>query len=405
MAPFSDAPATAPAYVPSRHARPQPARPGQPPADRAAVATGIDSPTRPAPAPGPAAPPKTAHPGSPDRAEAEHRPAGARGEETSPDQSPARQNRPLGVVAILVSATAMGTAGVFGRVASPPDAVIGEALTMGRMLVGALGMLAILAFTRRAHLLRTTRMSWSVVLGGVSLGLSLALLLWSVVLTSLGVAVALHYLGPVLATVAARVILKESPSRVEVISLSGAFIGMLLTAGLLGGAGTLGSGDGLLGAGLGLASGVFYGAALLCYRFRADMPADVRSFWTFLFGTVATGGMVLVMRPDLSAMTTANWIWAAVFFAVCGLLALGLLVLAGMHLRTAELSSLSYWEVVVAMLLGAWLFAETISVPAGIGAGLIVVAAALPLVLTRRATGSKSAAPGRRIAPEEPTTA
>ena len=130
MAPFSDAPATAPAYVPSRHARPRPARPGQPPADRAAVATRIDSPTRPAPAPGPAAPPKSAHPGSPDRAEAEHRPAGARVEETSPDQSPARQNRPLGVVAILVSATAMGTAGVFGRVASPPDAVIGEALTM-----------------------------------------------------------------------------------------------------------------------------------------------------------------------------------------------------------------------------------------------------------------------------------
>jgi len=296
------------------------------------------------------------------------------------------------VVAILISATAMGTAGVFGRVASPPDAVIGEALTMGRMLVGALGMVVILAVSRRLHLLRHIRMSWSVVLGGVSLGLSLALLLWSVVLTSLGVAVALHYLGPVLATVAARVFLKESPSRVEVISLSAAFLGMLLTAGLFGGAETLSSGDGLLGAGLGLLSGVFYGAALLCYRLRADMPADVRSFWTFLFGTIATGAMVLVTRPDLSGMTSTHWTWAAVFFAVCGLVALGLLVLAGMHLRTAELSSLSYWEVVVAMLLGAWLYAETISVPAGVGAVVIVLAAALPLVLNRPAKKERATA-------------
>ena len=42
---------------------------------------------------------------------------------------------------------------------------------------------------------------------------------------------------------------------------------------------------------------------------------------------MATGAMVALTRPDLSAMTPANWAWALTFFAVCGLLALGLLVL------------------------------------------------------------------------------
>src|SRR5699024_7453527 len=95
--------------------------------------------------------------------------------------------------------------------------------------------------------------------------------------------------------------------------------------------------------------------------------------------------MVIVIRPDLSAMTTTNWAWALAFFVVCGLIALGLLVLAGQHLRTAELSGLSYWEVVVALLAGAALFGESISPLAALGALIIVGAAAIPLVISRRA--------------------
>ncbi|WP_205739750.1 DMT family transporter [Georgenia sp. SYP-B2076] len=296
-----------------------------------------------------------------------------------------RPNRRLGVLAIVVSATAMGTAGVFGRMAAPPGALIGEALTMGRMLVGALGMLAILTVARRLGVLRRTRLSWSVVLGGVFLGLSLATLLSATVLIDLSRAVALHYLGPVLATVLARVLLKESITRVELLSLAGSFLGMMLAAGLIGGQPAPSSDQPVLGTVLGVVSGVFYGAALLCYRYRTDMPADIRSFWNFAFGTLGTAGMVALTRPDISGMTATHWAWAVAFFLVCGLLALGLLVVAGKHLRAAELSSLSYWEVVVALLLGAAVFGESISLAAAMGAGLIVAAAVLPLVAGRRA--------------------
>jgi drug/metabolite transporter (DMT)-like permease len=287
------------------------------------------------------------------------------------------------VFAIVASATAMGFAGVFGRMATPPGALIGEALTLGRMLVGALAMLVILAVARRLDLLRRSHLSGSVVLGGVFLGLSLATLLSATVLTDLAFAVALHYLGPVLAAVLARVLLKEPMTRIDVLSLAVSFAGMMLAAGLIGGRPAAASDQHVLGTVLGVASGIFYGAALLCYRYRTDMPADIRSFWNFVFGTLGTAGMVVLTRPDMSGMTQGHWAWAIVLFLVCGLLALSLLVVAGKYLRTAELSGLSYWEVVVALLLGAAVFGEHISLLSAIGAGLIVAGAVLPMVTGR----------------------
>lgn len=303
----------------------------------------------------------------------------------TPPAPAVRAHRRLGLVAIVVSAGAMGTAGLFGRMATPAGAVVGEALTLGRMLAGALGMLVVLAATRRLGRLRRTRVTPSVVLGGVLLGLSLATYLSSTVLIDLTLAVVLHYLGPVVATVLAATVLKERVGPADVVSLVVAFSGMLLAAGLVGGTPRPVADGHALGVGLGVASGVLYGAALLCYRYRTDMPSDVRSFWNFVFGAVGTGAMVAVTRPDVSGMTGTHWAWAAAFFVVCGVLALSLLVVAGKHLRAVELSSLSYLEVVVAVLVGAAAFGETVSALAAGGVVLVVVAALLPLLRVPRA--------------------
>ena len=306
----------------------------------------------------------------------------------SPHPSPAvprAGNRRLGVVAMLISTVGMGLSGLFGRLATPEGAATGEALTLGRMGVGALGMLAILAMTRRLPQLKV-RLSRSVVLGGLFLGLSLSTYLSATVLSDLSRAVVLHYLGPVLSTVLARVVLKERISPANALSLGVSFLGMMLAAGLLETEVTVGTAQNTLGTALGVASGIFYGAALLCYRFRSDMPADARSFWNFTFGAVATAGMVAVARPDLSGMTVTNWAWAGAFFLISGLLALGMLVVAGKHLRAAELSALSFTEVVVATSVGALLFAEPFSAPVALGIALILVAAVVPLVRCPRRT-------------------
>ena len=314
---------------------------------------------------------------------------------TSSRRAVPRMHRRLGIAAIIASATAMGLAGVFGRLASPPGAVIGETLTLGRMAVGAVGMVVVLAAGRRLSVLRRTRVSWSVVLGGVFLGLSLATYLSATVLTVLSRAVALHYLGPVVATVLARLILKERARGTELLTLGISFAGMVLATGLVDAAPATPTDDQLLGDVLAAVSGLLYGAALLCYRYRADMPADVRNFWNFTFGALGTAGMVAVTRPDMSGMTAENWVWAGVFFVVCGFLALGLLVVAGMHLRSVELSALSYWEVVVAMLLGAAVYSEAVSPLAAVGALLIVVAMVVALG-RRRPTGTGAAPSGAR---------
>ncbi len=158
----------------------------------------------------------------------------------------------------MLSATAMGAAGLFGRKATPEGAVLGEALTLGRMAVGALGMLVLIALSRRLGQLRRTRLSWSVVSGGALLGLSLATYLSATVLTDLSRAVVLHYLGPVVATALARVFLKERVGRLDALSIGTAFAGMLLAAGLVGGESSGGEHE-TLGTVLGAASGVFYG--------------------------------------------------------------------------------------------------------------------------------------------------
>ena len=290
-------------------------------------------------------------------------------------------SRRVGVIAILISAAGMSLSGLFARMATPAGASTGEALTMGRMLVGAVGMVVILALGGRLGQLRRVRLSRSVVLGGVFLGLSLATYLTATVLTDLSRAVVLHYLGPILSTVLARFVLKERVSTSDALSLGGSFVGMMLAAGLIGGA-DFGptTPDDTLGMALATASGVFYGAALLSYRYRSDMPSDVRSFWNFAFGAVATLGMVVLVRPDLSGMTATNWAWAGGFFLVSGLLALGLLVVAGKHLRSAELSGLSFSEVVMATMVGALVYSEPFSPLMLVGVVVIVVAAIVPLV-------------------------
>src|SRR5690625_4539984 len=132
-------------------------------------------------------------------------------------------NRRLGIVAVLISTVGMGLSGLFARLATPEGAATGEALTLGRMGVGALGMLAILAMTGRLSQLKV-RLSGSVVLGGLLLGLSLSTYLSATVLTDLSRAVVLHYLGPVLSTVLARAVLKERISPADALSLGVSFL-------------------------------------------------------------------------------------------------------------------------------------------------------------------------------------
>lgn len=339
---------------------------------------------------------------------------------TSPLAAPSRadghhhMNKKLGFIAMILSATGMGFVGTLGRLSTPinPETnakyIIGDFLAFGRMTIGALGFLVIILAVKKLHQLKNTRMSFSIIAGGLSIGTSLALYVSSTLMTSIANAVFLIYTGPLVSAILARIFLKEKISIRNGIFLALVFIGMLMTIGLIGYDAKDGFQFGLqigtdpefpnkiLGDLFGLGSGVFYGLALFFYRYRGDVDSEVRGFWNFIFGAI---GALVVMSlriafldntNPLKVMTATNWAWAFGLFVFCGLFAIGFLVVAGKHLLAVELSTVSYWECVVALVLGIAFWQESLTVVGAIGGALIIIGGMGPILLGGKEEGSET---------------
>lgn len=330
-------------------------------------------------------------------------------------------NKKLGAIAMLLSATGMGLVGTFSRGAThgliPDDkAVIGSFLALGRMSTGLLGFALLLVLTHRVGLFRRTRLSPAIALGGISIGLSLGFYISSTLLTSIANAVFLIYTGPLFCTLLARVFRKEKVSALNGFFLVLVFIGMLLTMGIVGVEdGDLSFGLDLssssaeypkkaLGDLLGLLSGVFYGLSLFFNGYRKDVDSIVRGAWNFAWATVATTVMSLVLRPwhGVASLTGANWAWAVGLFIICGLFALGFLVVAGRNLPAVEMSTISYWECPVAIVCGLLVFHESLTGLGALGGLLIVGGGFAPIVVdalnrSRSRRGASGTAPDTAV--------
>ena len=319
-------------------------------------------------------------------------------------------NKKLGAIAMLLSATGMGLVGTISRgttagLADADKSVIGSFLAFGRMTVGLLGFILILVLTKKTGLFRRTRLSITVILGGVSIGLSLGCYISSTLMTSIANAVFLIYTGPLFCALLARVFRKEKISVLSGIFLFLVFVGMLLTIGIIDVKnGSLTFGLDLstssseypqknLGDLLGLLSGVFYGLAMFFYGYRKDVDSVVRGVWNFFWAASATLAMSIILRPwhGVSSFTTTNWAWATALFLVCGLFALGFLVVAGRNLPAVEYSTISYWECPVAILCGLLVWGERLT-PVGMIGGLLIVGGGLAPIfldaLTRKSRSS-----------------
>jgi drug/metabolite transporter (DMT)-like permease len=264
------------------------------------------------------------------------------------------------------------------------------------MTVGCLGFLVIILLAKRLTDLRTTKISFSVVAGGLAIGASLALYVSSTLMTSIANAVFLIYTGPLFSAILAWIFLKERISARNAVFLTLVFIGMAFTIGLVSYDETglhvtlaLGSDPNFpmktMGDLFALGSGVFYGLALFFYRYRGDIRSEVRGFWNFMFGAVGALAVMSLRMAFLDPATPAlltqrNWAWAIGMFLVCGFFAIGLLVVAGKHLRAVELSCVSYWECLVALVFGFLVFSESMSPIAAIGGLLIIVGGMGPIV-------------------------
>lgn len=229
------------------------------------------------------------------------------------------------------------------------------------------------------------------------IGMSLACYVTSTLMTSIANAVFLIYTGPLFCTILARIFRKEPISVFQWICLAAVFAGMLLTSGIVNYSAAGGLTVGLdmststaefpqkgMGDMFGLASGVFYGLSMFFNGYRKDCDITVRGVWNFMFAVLGAGAICLILNGfwplGLEGMQGQNWGFAVLLWAICGPLALGFLLVAGRNLPAVEYSTIAYWECVVALIIGIFVFQEALTIGTAVGGVLIVLGGAAPVV-------------------------
>ncbi|KLV05598.1 membrane protein [Photobacterium aquae] len=281
----------------------------------------------------------------------------------------------VGFVSAFGAATLMGFVGFFARHINAQ----GDVIAFSRMMFGAILFFFILMRLGRLSDLKKYKLSPSMIASGFFMGTCLSAYVAATQHTSIANAVFFIYVGPIISSLLAIIFLKEPLKPITLFAISAVFVGMLLIVGLVkftpGGieVGISFSKETFFGDMLALASGVGYGLFLFFGRYRTDVPGDVRSFWNFVF---AVGGICMLFiftNPSVAQMTATDWVWWIAIGIVCGFGALSLCTIATRNLLAVEFACVSYWECVVASIIGILIFNEPLSMAQSIGGLLIIL--------------------------------
>ncbi|MCD8316798.1 MAG: EamA family transporter [Eggerthellaceae bacterium] len=327
-----------------------------------------------------------------------------------------QMRRGWGTIAMILSATGMGLVPLMSRWATRTNFLdgtfglnagdsVGALMAVGRMGFGVIFFVILMLVTHKTKTFRELKLTPSIALGGLMIGMSLACYVTSTLMTTVANAVLFIYIGPVVCVILAKIFRHEPMSVLQWICLVLVFIGMLFGEGLMG----FGVGNAVFGVdfnfvlstpefpqkGLGdlfgLASGVFYGASLFFNGYRKDADTTARGVWNFIFAVVGAGAITLAMVivgmfPGMDNwalnihLTAFNWTGAVLFWFICGPVALGLLLVAGRNLPAADYATISYWEVPVAIFIGLIVFGEALTINTILGAILIIGGGAVPSI-------------------------
>ncbi len=284
-------------------------------------------------------------------------------------------NKNIGFLNAFVAATLMGFVGFFARHINAQ----GDFIAFSRMMCGAILFFLILAFQHRLSELKQHKISLSMIASGFFMGNCLSAYIAATQLTSIANAVFFIYIGPIISTVLAVIFLKETLKPITIAAIISVFIGMLLIVGLVGfdenglHVGMEFSAKTFKGDMLALYSGVGYGLFLFFGRYRTEVPGDTRAFWNFVFALAGITFLFIFTKPTISQMTSTDWMWWIGIGLVCGFGALGTCTIATRHLKAVEFACVSYWECIVAPLIGYFYFKEDLTAAQAIGGVLIIL--------------------------------
>ena len=249
-----------------------------------------------------------------------------------------------------------------------------EALVFYRLTLAALAVAAGAALASRLDVLRAAELRGRVALLGVILGVHWLLFFATIKLSSVAVAVLTTYTAPLLLAAVAPVVLPERRSRVVLVALVPAGVGLALIA-LAGEEGTHAR-PLAIAAGLGAAA-TYAGAVITAKQLTVRLQVPTIQFWVYVVAAAVTapflllGGEVVPRGAEIAYVLLLG----VVFTALAGLCFVWLL----RKVTTQAISTLGYLEPVSAALL-AW---ATLGQEVGwavlvggvliIGAGLLVI--------------------------------
>lgn len=286
-------------------------------------------------------------------------------------------------LAAIVATFIMATLGVFVRHISPGNEFT---IALGRFVVGFLCLagFAALKRDRDRDTMQPVRITWALVGSGVCLALFVVAYFKAVMSGPLANAAFLLYLGPLVASSLAAVVLGEGFNRTSGVLLGVALLGTLFITEFR----IPDSTDQVNSLVFGFLSGVFYGLFLLLNnrQFQRTGSSFGRTRVQFLFASLV---LIPVVVLDGVSLEWADAPWIVAIGVLHGFVALTLVVAALAYLRTIEYSTISYGEPVMAALLGVVLYDESISLLQVVGCFFVLVAG-IARILIREDAGRPS---------------
>ena len=322
----------------------------------------------------------------------------------------------IGFVMMFASSSLMGGIGAFTRFIDAP----GDFVSFWRNFAGLIALSIIFLVIGGFKLVRTTRFSGTMLLSGIFLGLLSGLYCLSTQYTTLANASFLIYTGPIYSTVLAAIFLKEKIDWKGILCIVAVVVGMLFIVGIVTPGGLTLDLDPAytFGNAIALASGVAYGLYLFFSRYREDCDSNVRSWWNFLFASLAilvlllwhnfflqplsytekvggvtqfdASGQIITHPWSLFTMPLESWAWLIAAALITGFGAFCLLTHATKRLKAGELAAISYQETIMASVLGLALFGETMTTFQLIGGALIIVGGVSQIVFATRAANRET---------------
>ncbi len=207
-------------------------------------------------------------------------------------------------------------------------------------------------------------------LSGVFMSLSILFYIESIKYTTLATAVLLLYLGPIIGTGLAHLLLGERVKPINVVLIIIAFLG---TAFLLEFSFSFNL-ESKYGYIFGITSAVMYSLYFVANRkIRKDLSLASRSFYQLFFGALAIFPFLFFGKTGFIIQDIPYLILIGF---IHGFLALTLLILALKHLEVFKCGTILYLEPITATVLGWLFFSETISILQLIG-GIMILGSGL----------------------------